>query len=255
MNRLSAIHVPRPARLFVPSLLALACVVPAVAQKFDASNWGKNTAGVTLAAHEGSRDHTDRGTVLWYNLIGKGFPDGTVYNLWRMLPGKSPEVLIKGVSFDQRGVLVCSGKPGFCSGQEPDDPVNLKTTAALGEEKHMAVISGDGKSAGFADAVPFPIEATDKGCKLSVVRMSAQADVMLARASGLKPNQGITVAKRYGYETGSGKYTAGPDGTWESVVSTQNAMQPSGKATISVEGGSCLVSVTFDYGPESNKPQ
>jgi hypothetical protein len=242
-------------RLLTLSILALACVVPAVAQKVDASNWGKNTSGVTLAVHESSRDHTDRGTVLWYNLIGKGFPDGTVYNLWRMLPGKSPETLIKGVSFDQRGVLVCSGKPGFCSGQGPDDPVNLKITAALGEEKHMAVISDDGKIAGFADAVPFPIEATDKGCKLSVVRISLQADVMLAQASGLKPNQGITVAKRYGYETGSGKYTASPDGTWESVVSTQNAMQPNGKASISVEGGGCLVSVTFDYGPGSNKPQ
>jgi hypothetical protein len=178
-----------------------------------------------------------------------------VYKLWRLIPGKSPELLIKGVSFDQRGVLVCTSKPGYCSGTGPDDPVNLKTTATLGEEKRMAVISEDSKIAGFADAVPFPIEAADKSCKLSVVRMSPLADAVLARASGLKPNQTFNISKRYGHDSTSTKYTANTDGKWESVLYTQNAMQPAGKATISVSGGDCTVSVTYDYGPGSNKAQ
>ena len=242
-------------RCILLGLLVLACVAPLAAQQLDANSWGKATPGVSLVAHEGSREHTDRGTVLWYNLLGKGFPDGVVYNLWRMVPGKSPELLIKGVSFDTHGVLVCSGKPGYCSGSGPDDPINLKTTASLGEEKRMAVVSQDGKVAGFADAVPFPIEATDKSCKLSVIRMSPLADVVLVSASGLKPNQTLTVSKRYGYEKASTKYTAGPDGTWQSVVNTQNSMQPKGEATIAVSDGGCTVSVTFDYGPGSNKLQ
>jgi hypothetical protein len=236
-------------------LLGLVRWAPVVAQQLDANNWGKATPGVTLVAREGSREHSDQDTVLWYNLIGKGFPDGAVYNLWRLIPGKSPELLTKGVSFDKHGVLVCSGKPGYCSGAGPDDPVNLKTTASLGEEKRMAVVSEDGKIAGFADAVPFPIEATDKSCKLSVVRMSPLANVVLASASGLKPNQTLIVSKRYGYDSASEKYTAGPDGTWESLINTAPEMQPQGKASISLSDGSCTVSVTFDYGPGSNKPQ
>jgi len=236
-------------------ILGLSCGIPVAAQQLDANNWGKGTPGVTLIAHEGPREHSERGTVLWYNLIGKGFPDGVVYNLWRLIPGKSPELLVKGVSFDKRGVLICSGKPGYCSGAGPDDPVNLKATASLGEEKRMAVVSEDSKIAGFADAVPFPIEATDQGCKLSVVRMSPLADVVLATASGLKPNRALNVSKRYGYESASEKYTASSNGTWESLINTLNAMQPKGKASISVSDGSCTVSVTFDYGPGSNKPQ
>jgi hypothetical protein len=236
-------------------ILGLACGVTLAAQQFDANNWGKATPGVTLIAHEDSREHSERGTVLSYNLIGKGFSDGVVYNLWRLIPGKSPELLTKGVSFDKHGVLVCSGKPGYCSGAVPDDPVNLKTTASLGEEKRMAVVSEDGKIAGFADAVPFPIEATDKNCKLSVVRMSPLANVVLASASGLKPNQTLAVSKHYGYDSGSEKHTAGPDGTWESLINTEPEMQPKGKASISISDGSCTVSVTFDYGPGSNKPQ
>src|SRR5208283_2802021 len=192
---------------FLALLLALGCAAPVRAQQLDTNNWGKGTPGVTLVAHEGSREQSEKGTVLVYNLISKGFPDGAVYNLWRLIPWKSPELLVKGVSFDKSGVLVCSGNPGYCAGAGADDPVNLKTTASLGEEKRMAVVSDDGKIAGFADAIPFPIAATDKSCQLSVVRMSPLANVILARASGLKANQTLTVSKRYGYDGGSAKYT------------------------------------------------
>src|SRR5271167_4106959 len=229
----------RPTAQSVALLLGLACGIPVAAQQLDVNNWGKGTPAVTLIAREGPREHSERGTVLWYNLIGKGFPDGVVYNLWRLIPGKSPELLVKGVSFDKRGVLVCSGKPGYCAGAGADDPVNLKTTASLGEEKRMAVVSEDGKIAGFADAIPFPIAATDNRCKLSVVRMSPLADVVLASASGLKPNQALIISKHYGYDSTSAKYTAGPDGTWASLITTENALQPKGKASISISDGSC----------------
>jgi len=249
------VNIMRARPQFLALLLGLGCAAPVRAQQLDTNNWGKGTPGVTLVAHEGSREQSEKGTVLVYNLIGKGFPDRVVYNLWRLIPWKSPELLVKGVSFDKSGVLVCSGNPGYCAGAGADDPVNLKTTASLGEEKRMAVVSEDGKIAGFADAIPFPIAATDNRCKLSVVRMSPLADVVLASASGLKPNQALIISKRYGYESASEKETAGSDGAWESLISTQAAMQPKGKASISVSDGSCTVSVTFDYGPGSNKPQ
>ena len=132
--------------------------IPLAGQQFDAEHWGKNTPGVQLVAHEGPRQKTSSGTVLIYNLIGRGFPDGIVYALWQWPAGKSPRQMMQGVSFDKRGVLVCSGKPGYCSGSGPDDPINIQATAVLGEMKRMAVVSSDGKIAGFADAVPFPVK-------------------------------------------------------------------------------------------------
>ena len=235
-------------------LLVLASVLPLAAQ-LDANNWGKGSPGVTLVAHEEPRQHTAKATVLWYNLIGKGFPEGLIYSLWRWTPEKSPEPLMKGVSFDKRGVLVCSGKPGYCSGAGPDDPINIKSTAVLGEMKRMAVVSDDGKIAAFVDAVPFPIENSDKTCKLSVTRLSVLADRVLARASGLEANAPLTVTTRYGDQGASSKASAGPNGTWQEVVTAPGAKQPSGKAGISVSDGVCTVTVTFDYGPGSNKPQ
>lgn len=142
------------------SMLAAASFLslPLAGQQLDAEHWGKNTPGVELVAHEGPRQKTSSGTMLMYNLIGKGFPDGVVYFLWQWPAGKSPRQMMQGVSFDKRGVLVCSGKPGYCSGSGPNDPVNIQATAVPGEVKRMAVVSSDGKVAGFADAVPFPIK-------------------------------------------------------------------------------------------------
>lgn len=228
---------------------------PPLAAQLDANNWGKATPGVTLVAHEEPREHTDKGTVLWYNLIGKGFPDGVVYALWRWVPGKSPEPLIRGVSFDKRGVLVCSGKLDYCKGSGSDDPVNLKTTAARGEMKRLAVVSEDGKIAAFVDTVPFPIEASDKSCKLSVTRSSPLADAVVVRATGLKGNQPLTVTTRYGTAEAKEKLMSGSDGTWQELVHAPDAQQPSGKALISVSDGFCSVSVAYAYGPGSNQPQ
>lgn len=239
---------------WLTSLLLIVSVLPLAAQ-VDANNWGKGTSGVTLVLHEGPRQHLSGGTVIWYNLIGKGFSEGVAYTVWRWAPEKSPEPLIKGASFDKRGVLVCSGKPRYCKGEGSDDPINIKATALPGEMKRMAVVSEDGKIAGFADAVPFPIEASDKSCKLSVVRLSPLADTVVARASGLKSGQPLTVTKHYGTEGGTDKATSGHDGTWEEVLRAEGAKQSSGKALIAVSDGYCNVSVTFGYGPGSDKPQ
>jgi hypothetical protein len=238
----------------MPALI-LALVPPLTAQ-LDANNWGKGTSGVTLAVHEEPRQRTSKGTIVWYNLLGKGFTEGLVYNLWRWVTDRSsPELIMKGVSFDKRGVLVCSGKPGYCSGDGPDDPINIKTTAMLGEMKRMAVASDDGKVVGFVDAAPFPLENSDKGCKLSVVRSSALAVTVVARASGLKASAPLSITTRYGSEGTTTKADSGADGSWTQIVMAQGTKQPSGKAFISVSDGVCNVAVTFDYGPGSNKPQ
>lgn len=222
--------------------------------QIDAKNWGKNTSGVTLTFHEEPRQTTPDGTILWYNLIGKGFPPDVPYVLWQWLPDREPKAVLKGVSFDQRGVLVCSGKPGFCQGAGPDDPVNIKTTAVAGEMKRMAVASPDGQIAAFADAVPFPIEATDKGCKLSVVRMSPMAERVVARATGFSPGEKLTVTTHSGPEGATLNETADSSGNWTTVIGTQVKGQTQGKASITLTGASCSVSVAFDWGIGSIHP-
>ena len=127
------------------------------AQQLDPKNWGKNSPGVALELREGPRQKTAQGILLLYNVVGRGFPSGLPYELWGWKAGQEPQRLMQGVSFDKRGVVVCSGRPGFCKGAGPDDPVNIQATAQPGESKRVAVVSPDGKIAGFAEAVPFPV--------------------------------------------------------------------------------------------------
>ncbi|MGA2371221.1 MAG: hypothetical protein ACLPPV_23120 [Candidatus Korobacteraceae bacterium] len=239
----------------VALLILCALALPLAAQQFDPGMWGKNSPGVELAAHEGPRQHTASGTVLVYNLIGKGFPADKTYDLWFWIPGEKPGKAIADVSFDKRGVLVCSGKPGSCQGSGLDDPINIKTKAVLGEPKRFAVVSTDGRVAGFAEAVPFPIEASDKNCKLSVVRQSALADDVIVRASGFTPYEMLTVKMNSGPEGTTHSPTASPDGDWLAVIGTKVAGQSSGVANIQVSGHGCSVSVSFAWGEGSAKQQ
>src|SRR5215831_10170069 len=96
------------------------------AQQLDAKSWGKNSPGITLALREGPRQMTAQGTLLLYNVLGRGFPSGIPYELWQWKAGQEPKKLMDGVSFDKRGVVVCSGRAGFCKGEVPDDPVNIR---------------------------------------------------------------------------------------------------------------------------------
>ena len=144
--------------LALSALLGTTLLPYIAAQQLDAKSWGKNSPGITLALREGPRQKTAQGTLLLYNVLGRGFPSGIPYELWQWKAGQEPRMLMQGVSFDKRGVMVCSGQAGFCKGSVPDDPVNIKATAQPGESKRVAVLSPDRKIAGFAEALPFPVQ-------------------------------------------------------------------------------------------------
>lgn len=235
--------------------LVCCCAMPLAAQQVNPSKWGKNTAGVELTVREQPRQHTSSGTDLMYNLIGKGYPAEKSYDLWFWTVGKQPEKAISGASFDKRGVLVCSGKPGSCPGKGFDDPINVKATAVLGEIKRFAVISSDGHIAGFAETVPFPIEAQDKNCKLSVIRADPLADTVAVRANGFTPYEMLDVKMKIGSQDSAHSPTASSDGSWQAMIGTKSPGQTSGTAMINVSDKSCSVSVNFDWGEGSNKQQ
>jgi hypothetical protein len=248
--------LPTPAdhRIVAIALLAIASLSAANAQ-VDAKNWGMNSAGVRLVLHEGPRQKSAQGTILCYNLIGQGFPLGVPLELWQWTLDKEPKRVMEGVSFDKRGVLVCAGGAGFCKGDGADDPINIKAQAGAGEAKRMAVVSSDGKIAGFAEAIPFPVEASDKSCKLSVVRMGASTDAVTLRLTGFAPNERFTLTTLTDVEEASIDQSSDKQGSWTGVVKLPSRRP--GKASITVApvtGQHCKVAVSFEWGTGSNHP-
>ena len=239
----------------VAILLLGSLAVPLAAQQFDEKMWGKSSPGVQLAAHESPREHNASGTVLLYNLLGTGFPADKTYDLWFWRLGKEPEKAIAGVSFDKRGLLVCSGKPGLCAGQGWTIPSTSRPRRYWANPGALRVVSTDARVAGFAEAVPFPIEASDKSCKLSVVRQSPLAEVVAVRASGFTPYEMLSVTTNSSADDSTHSPTALPDGTWQAIIGTKVPGQVSGVANIQVSGHGCRVSVSFPWGEGSTKQQ
>ncbi len=238
-------------------LVALVCfsVLSAAAQQFDESMWGKNSPGVELQVVEASRQPAGSATVLTYTLKGKGFAAGKVYSLWGWIPGRKPQKAIEGVTFNAAGELTCAPASPACKGETPDAPIKIQTTAVKGEPKRFAVVSDDGRVAAFAEVVPFPIEATDKKCKLEVVRQSALAEMVLIRASGFVPFEMLNIDSNFGGQDTAHSPTVSPDGTWQAMVGTKAPGKDAGTAMIKVSGQQCSVQVSFPWGEGSAKEQ
>ena len=124
-----------------------------------------------------------------------------------------------------------------------------------GEPKRFAVISTDGSVAGFAEAVPFPVQASDHNCKVSVVRQSPVAEAVVVRASGYTAREPLSVTGNFKAESAPRNPSASADGTWHALIDTQTPGQRSGTATIKVAGKACAVTVSFPWGEGSGKQQ
>ena len=103
-----------------------------------------------------------------YNIIGKGFPTGVPYKLWGWAPGKEPRLMSVWRQLTTiAGWLSAPAARASVRARAKSDPVNIKAAATLGEPLRFGVVSADGKTQAFTEAVPFPIEASDKACKVS----------------------------------------------------------------------------------------
>ena len=237
------------------ALVCCTCIVPAAAQQFNEDAWGQNSPGVVLKTVETARTNTLAGTQLTYTLSGTGFPADLNYSLWGWIPGRKPQMAIDGVTFDSKGVLICNPKSPKCQTDKPDAPIQVKTTAVQGEPKRFAVVADNGRVAGFAEVVPFPIEATDKKCKLEVILQTPNAEKVLLRATGFVPYEMLNVSATLGGQDTTHSPTTSADGSWQAVVDTRSPGKESGTASVKISGQQCSVALTFNWGEGSGKVQ
>ena len=132
-------------------------------------------------------------------------------------------------------MVICDPKSPACKTETPGVPIKIKTTAVLGEPKRFAVVSDDGRVAGFAEAVPFPIEAADKSCKIAVIRQTPLAEKVLVSATGFVPYEMLNVSTHLGGDDSVHSPTASAEGAWQAMMGTKTAGEESGVAKIKVD--------------------
>ena len=132
-------------------------------------NFGKgmNSPGVELSMKEINRTRAEDRTLVHYDLYAKGLPHKAVYTIYKVQINGSILKNLDGVTLDEGGRAICAGTPGTCSGNGPNDPIDLMVYGGKGEPKRFALMSDDeAHLKGFVEVVPFPNDATDKGCTI-----------------------------------------------------------------------------------------
>jgi len=231
-----------------------------------AEGWGKSTTpGVELKFEETKRVRLKGSTAVNYRLLSKGFPPGRIYAVWvKDSFGKSVTAILTGFSADLTGEVVCpderadrpqSNVTRWCSAGALKDQGLGVLVYKKGEPYDLGVISTDGTVRAFAHVIPFPIEAADGPCRLSVEMADWRGLLFGIYGDGFEPNaqlQGLAVS---GKETLNSTVQSPPDGRFLILSLPATKGKKSGTTTFTLIGKTCRVSVTYDWGRAALKVQ
>jgi hypothetical protein len=215
-------------------------------------DWSKavNSPGSALTLRETGRNAANGRTVVSFRLFASGLPKGQHFTLWTWNLGSEPQA--KADAFiNPEGLIV--NKLGDATHKE--DPIDVRTFAGRGERKRFAITSDDWTLQAFAEAVPFPMEQTVNGCRLSVEMSAPNYEGVVLRGSGFQPGESLTINLASGTEGGKQQATATPEGTYSAAIFPFVKGQKSGKASATITSPKCSVAVQFPWGDGSYKLQ
>ena len=211
---------------------------------------GANSPGSALTLRETGRNGMQGRTVVSYRLFASGLPKDQHFTLWTWNLGSEPQA-VADAFINQDGLVVNR----FGDATHKEDPIDLKTFFGRGERKRFALTSDDWRLQAFAEAVPFPIEQTSNGCRLSVEMSAPNYAGVVLHGSGFQPNEALTIDLASGPEGGKQQATATPEGTYTAAIFPALKGQKSGKASVTITSPKCSVPVQFPWGDGSYKIQ
>jgi hypothetical protein len=209
-----------------------------------------NSPGSILKLKETGRSAVQGRTLVSYRLFASGLPERQHFTLWMWNLGTQPQAAADAY-INADGLVVNS----LGDATHKEDPIDLRTFAGRGEPKRFALTSDDWKLQAFAEAVPFPMEQSSNGCKLSVETYAPDYSAVVLRGSGFQPNEALAIDVGSGAEGSKQQAIATPEGTYTAVIAPAVKGQKSGKASASITSSKCSVAVEFPWGEGSYKIQ
>ncbi|HEX3472571.1 MAG TPA: hypothetical protein VHT28_15430, partial [Silvibacterium sp.] len=265
-------HTPTPEELAAEEAARQRAQIVRVASA--QANWGPKASspGMALAMKEMARTKTASGTQITYRLIGTGFTPGVKLTLLRWPLNQNVTPVMDGIVLDASGMAVCAGPaPVTNSGTDAapaapsaiacsktvqaNAPVEVTTVAAKGEAVRVALVAEDKKGGAAASAIPFPLAAEDRGCKLQVVLGSKDAEMVLIEGDGLKQGEPFTMgSETFGVK---GTLTAKPDAQGHLVTALTPYVQghDSGDTVLFYQSDTCTPTLSFHWGKGSYKAE
>jgi hypothetical protein len=210
------------------------------------------TPGVKLSVHVESRQtaKTAHGPkkVVAIKFVPSGYPKDKRYELWASrLGGRTERVLELRV--DEAGELRVlfpkARKPGV---RLRDMPVRMGGFAK-GVALHHALVSTDREVKTFAKFIPFPLEDEQGSCRVWLELVTRDGNIFVAQGEGFEPGEVVKTVSRSNGEVLRNEITATSDGLLPGVLLSPAAISRKHRASYSVTGRSCSVSVNYKWGP------
>lgn len=203
-----------------------------------------NSVGSQLLAREVERHKTEGVTVMRWHFSATGLPKDEIYKFWVWELGRDPQFGMD-TNLTQSGELVYRSKG---NNPEKSDPIEVVFFAVPGEPKRFALVSADGQFRAFGETIPFPIEAKDKECRVSVIMLAPLYNLVSIRAEGLRPNEGFHVRLQSGHEIGLLKPKADATGKWSVDVGPYVKGKNRGFTSVELTGAECKLKTVFPWG-------
>jgi hypothetical protein len=220
-------------------------------------NWGPkmNSPGVSIKLKENSREKLNGQTSVTYRLFASGFPKNLSFTIFTTGFDLRPVPAVQGVTLDDSGDAVCSGKPGMCSGDKPGDPIDIKLVAAKGQPVRLALISSDGQLKAFTGIILFPITGSDRGCSIEAIRLTQNAEAVLLEGTGFAPSSDAHIRSSSEGESQETVVKADENGGIEQIQLPYVSGKANGITTVNVTSRKCNPSLSYNWGKDSYQIQ
>jgi len=205
--------------------------------------------GVSIEVKEFSRQgKSNQDLLVKYHIYLKGVPPDALFQ-WIQWPinADKPTSALSGISVGKDGILVCAGrKEGQCGEpSNPDDPVDFIITPRKGEPSRIAFVNSDLKIGTVI--VPDPVEAKDRGCTLSAVRLTSKFELAFVTGTGYPPNSEIHY--QFKSDTTSDRViTSDQNGAIRVSLVPPHGKKSDGTATIKVTEPKCSPQISYEWG-------
>lgn len=159
-----------------------------------------------------------------------------------------PQVSIEGASIGRDGIVMCAGREPNQCGEESkkDDPIEFTFNPSKGEPFRFSLVSPTSRAAIIL--VPIPIESKEKGCAISIVRLTPQFELAYATGSGFPAASQVQFDTQSYGEKHPITATADASGNLNFAMVPFVAGHTKGTTTVKAVGGQCSPSLKFDWG-------
>jgi hypothetical protein len=254
--------------LHLPLHPALLAQVSTPAAWCDAESWHRDcsTPGVHLALVEEARIQLSSGIVVSYGVAAANAPTGRIYSIWNRATHGPAQALLTGLTADTAGNLICADSTqhvdqpivraflGWCGARRMEHITLLAPPSfALGEAMRVALISTDGMTRVYADAIPYPLEASSGSC--TVVGEMMNREMFAFSGSGFMPAETLHITSRSGRDVVRRTALANPVGRLETTIILPAVRgKKGGDATFEVAGAACQVALRYGWGDKLYGP-